>query len=60
MKKHLFLALIIVYVALYSFAGVEWIQTITTHGKGKWANSEIISHAGSVKNQNQNVSQGLF
>ncbi len=59
MKKNLSLVLIIVCVALYSFAGVEWIQTITTHGKGKWANNDIISHVYAEKGNLKQVFEGI-
>ncbi|MCP5103413.1 MAG: DUF4412 domain-containing protein, partial [bacterium] len=44
MKKSFLIILVTVCFALYSFAGVEWISNITTHGKGKRANNEIISY----------------
>jgi hypothetical protein len=46
--------------AVYSFAGVEWVSTITTHGKGKRANNEIISYVyaqkGNLKQEFKGVS----
>lgn len=53
MKKCLTIITTIIMSAYFSFAGIEWVSTITSEGKKKRDNNQIISHvyaqAGSLK-----------
>lgn len=65
MKKLSLVLLLTAVSTMFSLAGVEWITSIKTTGKGKKANNEIVAHAfaegGNIKQVFEGVSnENLF
>lgn len=58
-KKSLMFIMVVWLFAFNGFAGVEWVSTITSHGKGKYANNEIIAHIYAEKGNLKQVFKGV-